>query len=96
MILQYKAQNFFLNFGNINISSSPQVMLNNDFKLVDVIKKNVILDNSKDVYDYLVNLFKDGKQPRIDTSKKMLNEYSKFYLNNLHDESFVSPITLKS
>ena len=93
---KYKVQNFFLNFGNINISSSPQVMLNNDFNLVDVIKKNVILDNPKDVYDYLVNIFKDGKQPRIDTSKKILNDYSKFYLNNLHDESFVSPVTLNS
>jgi hypothetical protein len=81
---KYKKQNFFLNFGNIGITSSPQVMINNNYQLVDFIKKTVICEDSKDLYFYLENIFKDGREPRIDTSKNIPSEFSKFYLNKLY------------
>lgn len=84
-IPEYKRekQNYFLNFGNIGIVSSPQVMINNNFQLVDFIKKSVIKDGSKELYEYLISIFKEGKQPRLDTSKRIQPEFSKFYLNKL-------------
>lgn len=84
-IPEYKRekQNYFLNFGNIGLVSSPQVMINNDFQLVDFIKKSVIVSNAEELYDYLVGIFKDGKQPRLDTSKRIQPEFSNFYINKL-------------
>lgn len=97
-IPEYKLskQNFFLNFGNVGLSSSPQAMINDNFQLVDVIKKNVIFETPKEVYEYLVGLFSDGKEPRLDTSKKILSGYSKFYLNKLYDGDLVSPKVLQA
>lgn len=78
-----QSQNFFLNFGNIGMVSSPQVMINNDFQLVDFIKKKVIKSDAKELYEYLKSIFDDRKEPKIDTSKKQYPEYSKFYLKSL-------------
>jgi len=87
---KYKKQNFFLNFGNIGITSSPQVMINNEFQLVDFIKKSVILNSPKELYEYLIEIFNDNKEPRIDTSKKIQPEFSNFYLNKLYDKKILS------
>jgi hypothetical protein len=87
---KYQKQNFFLNFGNVGISSSPQVMINNDFQLVDFIKKSVIKDTPQEVYEYLITVFGEGKEPRIDSSKRIQPEFSKFYLNKLYDKAMVS------
>lgn len=87
---KFKKQNFFLNFGNLGLSSSPQVMINNDFQLVDYIKKNIIFETPKEVYEYLIGLFDEGKEPRVDTSKKIQKDYDKFYLNTLLDKDLVS------
>lgn len=87
---KYQKQNFFLNFGNIGISSSPQVMINNQFQLVDFIKKSVIKETPQELYEYLVFVFGSGKEPRVDTSKKIQPEFSKFYLNKLYDKNMLS------
>lgn len=87
---KYKKQNFFLNFGNIGITSSPQVMINNNFQLVDFIRKSIIFNSAKELYEYLVDVFNDNKEPRIDTSKKIQPEFSNFYLNKLYDRKMVS------
>lgn len=81
---KFNKQNFFLNFGNVNIVSSPQVMINNNFQLIDYIKKTVIYETPKELYEYLIKIFKEGKEPRIDTSKKIQSEFSQFYLNKLY------------
>lgn len=80
---KFKRQNFFLNFGNVGCSSSPQVMISNNFQLVDYIKKTVLCKNSEELYTYLTKIFKDGLNPRIDTSKIVQSEFSNFYLNHL-------------
>lgn len=80
---KFNHQNYFFNFGNVGITSSPQVMINNNCQLVDYIKKDIIFDNSKDLYEYMRAIFSDGKEPRIDTSKKIPTEFSRFYLNRL-------------
>ena len=87
---KYQKQNFFLNFGNIGISSSPQVMINNQFQLIDFIKKNVIKETPQDLYEYLLETICGGNEPRIDTSRKIQPEFSRFYLNKLYDRSIVS------
>ena len=84
---KYKKQNFFLNFGNIGFKSSPLVMINDDFQLVDYIKKEIIFDNEKDLWNYLDSL-KDIARPRIDTSKKIYSGYANLYLNKL----YISPV----
>lgn len=81
--IKYKKQNFFLNFGNVGFTSSPHVMITNDFKLYDYIKKNVIIDNEKELWEYLNNLTKNGEKPIIDTSKKIYPGFSDLYLNKL-------------
>jgi len=78
-----KKQFFFFNFGNIGLQSSPQVMINNNYQLVDYIKKTILKDSEEEVFKYLKNIMDDGKEPRIDTSKKIQPEFSYFYLNNL-------------
>lgn len=83
---KYKKQNFFLNFGNIGISSSPQVMINNDFQLVDYIKKQVIYDGPEELFGYLSGILDEGKSPGVDSSKIVQNGYSMFYLNNLRKQ----------
>ena len=87
---KYQKQNFFLNFGNVGISSSPQVMINNQFQLVDFIKKSVIKSTPQELYEYLISVFGSGNEPRIDTSKRIQPEFSRFYLNKLYDKSIVS------
>jgi len=87
---KFKKQHFFLNFGNKGMLSSPQVMINNKFQLVDYIRKNIIYDTPELLYEYLIELFKDGKEPIIDTSKKIQPEYSFFYLNKLFDITTIS------
>lgn len=81
---KFKTQNFFFNFGNLKIQSSPQVMISDDFQLVDYIKKNVIKQTPKELYDYIVDVMACGLEPRIDTSKKFNIGFSKLYLNNLY------------
>lgn len=88
---KYQKQNFFLNFGNVGISSSPQVMINDDFQLVDFIKKNVLKETPEELYEYLVTITQNGEEPRIDTSRKIQSGFSKFYLNKLFDKELVSP-----
>ena len=51
--IKYKKQNFFLNFGNVGFVSSPHVMITDNFELYDYIKKNVIIDNEKELWEYL-------------------------------------------
>jgi len=80
---KYNQQNFFLNFGNVGITSSPQVMINNNCQLVDYIKKTVICADAKELSEYLNNIFNDNKTPTIDTSKMVQQGFDKFYLNNL-------------
>ncbi len=88
---KYQKQNFFLNFGNIGFSSSPQVMINDDFQLIDFIKKTVIKETPQELYEYLIEIRKNGKEPRIDTSRKIQSGFSKFYLNRLLDKELVAP-----
>lgn len=80
---KYQSQKFFLNFGNIGIQSSPQVMINDDYQLVDYIKKKVIKSNPKEVWEYILYLNSEGLEPRVDTSKKLYDGYKKLYLNEL-------------
>jgi hypothetical protein len=87
---KYQKQNFFLNFGNVGIASSPQVMISDDFQLVDFIKKTVLKETPEELYQYLMEIRNDGKEPRIDTSKKIQTGFSKFYLNKLFDKEMVS------
>jgi len=81
-----KYQNFFLNFGNLGFASSPQVMISDDFQLIDVIKNTVLVDDAANLFTYLTNLFSNGLEPRIDTSKKIIPKFSLFYINNLKNE----------
>lgn len=87
---KYRQQNFFLNFGNVGISSSPQVMINNEFQLIDFIKKSVIKETPQQLYEYLLDVFRSGKEPRVDTSRKIQPEFSKLYLNKLYDKNYLS------
>jgi hypothetical protein len=87
---KFKKQNYFLNFGNNGLVTSPQVMINNDYQLVDFIKKSIIKNTPKELYEYLVKMFDDGREPAIDTSKKIQSDYSNFYLNKLYDKNLIA------
>lgn len=84
-IIEYKydKQKFFLNFGNLGFISSPQVMINDNFQLVDYIKKKVIKSTPEETWEYLNSLKNLNLQPRIDSSKLYNDGYKKLYLNNL-------------
>ncbi len=82
---KYKKQYFFLNFGNIGITSSPQVMITDDFKLFDYINNKEIISNSEDLWLYLLDLDEQSLKPTIDTSKHIYQGYSKLYLNKLFE-----------
>lgn len=81
---KFTNQHFFLNFGNIGFTSSPQVMINDNFQLVDFIKGTIIKNTPKELFEYFEELKESGKEPRIDTSKKIYPGYSKFYLRKLN------------
>jgi len=81
---KFKNQKFFLNFGNININSSPQVMISNDFKLVDYIKKQTIIESADELLNYLNELDSIDKEPKIDNSKIFYQNFDHLYLNNLN------------
>lgn len=83
---KYKKQFYFLNFGNIGIKSSPQVMITDDYKLVDFINNKEIIDNTKELWDYLVDLDNNSLQPMIDTSSQYYQGFSDLYLNKLFEE----------
>jgi hypothetical protein len=82
---KYNRQKFFLNFGNVGITSSPQVMINDKFQLVDFIKKKIIKETPEETWDYLVGLKEKDISPRIDSSKAYNDGYKTLYLNNLRD-----------
>lgn len=81
---KFTNQHFFLNFGNIGFVSSPHVMINDDLQLVDFIKGTIIKNSPSELLEYLNNLTETGKEPRIDTSKKIYQGYSKFYLRKIN------------
>ena len=82
---KYNRQKFFLNFGNVGISSSPQVMINDNFQLVDFIKRRVIKSTPQETWEYIEMLKNENISPRIDSSKSYYDGYKRFYLNNLRD-----------
>lgn len=79
----YQKQLFFLNFGNVDISSSPQVMISNDYMLIDVIHSTTIIDNPPDLLVYLQGLDEKSLNPSIDTSKEYYDGFKELYLNKL-------------
>jgi len=85
---KYAKQLFFLNFGNVDIISSPQVMISNNYKLVDVINDKVLIANPTDLIVYLRGLTDKSMNPLIDTSKQYYPGFRHLYLNKL-DRSFV-------
>lgn len=87
---ELEKHNYFLNFGNIGISSSPQVMINNNFQLIDYIKKQIICETPKELHKYLMTNIALSIEPILDTSKKIQKGFSNCYLHNLYDDSLVA------
>jgi len=80
---KYTKQLFFLNFGKIDITSSPQVMISDEYKLVDVINDNIIIENPSELLIYLKTLNNKSLKPLIDTSKQYYEGFTALYLNKL-------------
>jgi hypothetical protein len=87
---KYSKQLFFLNFGNVGIVSSPQVMISDDFKLVDVIHGITLIEDSTKVLNYLNSLSDKSLKPLIDTSKEYYEGFGTIYLNKLYSERLSS------
>lgn len=75
-------QNYFLNFANKGVESSPQVMLNDELDLVDLVSNEILVDRNA-ITQYIDLLIKENINPVIELSKKVIPGFKKYYLNNI-------------